>query len=132
MSAEESELPEIRGYARWEVAVSAIIGVAIAFLSVWFVSGGTVSVETLYRVSPTVSGGGVGSDWVAANTTPALDFLIALIHAADVILGVFILVLFFLHWAAFRRLASQMRQPNERAPEGVATDGGNRQGGDGQ
>jgi hypothetical protein len=120
----EEELPEVRGYARWQVAVSAVVGVAVAFLSVWWVSGFSVSVESLYRVSPTVGDGGVGADWVAANTIPALDFLIALIHAADVILGVFILALFFLHWAAFRRLASQMRQPGEEVAEGVATDGG--------
>jgi len=130
MSVDESELPEVRGYARWQVAVSAIVGIAVAFLSVWWVSGFTVSVETMYRVSPSVSGGGVGSDWVAANTIPALDFLIALIHAADVILGVFILVLFFLHWAAFRRLAAQMRQPDEETAEGVAADGGTPQGGE--
>jgi len=120
----EDELPEVRGYARWQVAVSAVVGIAVAFLSVWWVSGFTVAVESLYRVSPTVEGGGVGADWVAANTIPALDFLIALIHAADVILGVFILVLFFLHWAAFRRVASQMRQPDEEVAEGVAADGG--------
>lgn len=130
MSVDESELPEVRGYARWQVAVSAVAGVAVAFLSIWWVSGFTVSVETMYRVSPTVSGGGVGSDWVAANTIPALDFLIALIHAADVILGVFILVLFFLHWAAFRRLASKMRQPDEEVAGGVAADGGTPQGGE--
>ncbi|PSQ29529.1 hypothetical protein BRD09_06050 [Halobacteriales archaeon SW_10_68_16] len=124
MSVSEDELPEVRGYARWQVAVSAIIGVAVAVLSVWWVSGFTVAVESLYRVSPTVQDSGVGSDWVAANTIPALDFLIALIHAADVILGAFILVLFFLHWAAFRRLASQMRQPDEEIADGVATDGG--------
>jgi len=123
-SVSEEELPQVRGYARWQVAISAVVGVAVAVLSVWWVSGFTVAVESLYRVSPTVEGGGVGADWVAANTIPALDFLIALIHAADVILGAFILVLFFLHWAAFRRLASQMRQPGEEIAEGVAADGG--------
>jgi len=131
MTVSEEELPEVRGYARWQVVVSAVVGVAVAFLSVWWVSGFTVSVESLYRVSPTVSGGGVGSDWVAANTIPALDFLIALVHAADVLMGVFILVLMFLHWAAFRRLAGMMRQPGEEAAEGVAADGGTR-GGDQQ
>jgi hypothetical protein len=132
MTVEEEELPEVTGYARWQVAVSAVVGVAVAVLSVWWVSGFTIAVESLYRVSPTVSGGGVGSDWVAANTIPALDFLIALVHAADVLMGLFILILMFIHWAAFRRLAGMMRQPDEGIAEGVAADGGTPQGGDDQ
>lgn len=132
MTVSKEELPEVRGYTQWQVAISAVVGVAVSVLLVWWVSGYTVSVESLYRVSPTVSDGGVGSDWVGANTIPALDFLIALIHAADVILGVFVLVLFFTHWAAFRRLAARMRQPGEEVAEGVAADGGSPQGGDDQ
>lgn len=132
MTVEEEELPEVTGYARWQVAVSAVVGVAVAVLSVWWVSGFTVSVESLYRVSPTVSGGGVGSDWVAANTIPALDFLIALVHAADVLMGLFILIIMFIHWAAFRRFAGMMRQPDEGVADGVAADGGTPQGGDDQ
>ncbi|MEF8782793.1 MAG: hypothetical protein V5A39_07315 [Haloarculaceae archaeon] len=128
----EEELPEVSGYARWQVAVSAVVGVAVAVLSVWWVSGFTIAVESLYRVSPTVSGGGVGSDWVAANTIPALDFLIALVHAADVLMGVLILILMFIHWAAFRRLAGMMRGPDEGIAEGVAADGGTPKGGDDQ
>ena len=66
----------------------------------------------------------VGADWVAGNTIPALDFLIALVHAADVIMGVFILFMVFLHWASFRRLAARMRQSGAERTSGVATDGG--------
>ncbi|MFB6270430.1 MAG: hypothetical protein ABEH83_10825, partial [Halobacterium sp.] len=59
----------------------------------------------------------------AGNTDPLLDALIVVIHAVDVLMGVFILLMVFIHWGAFRRLAARMRQPGE-APEGVAADGG--------
>lgn len=124
------QLPEVSGYARWQVVVSAIVGIAVSILSVVWIAGFTVPVETLYRISPSVDGGGVGSDWVAGNSAPALDFLIALIHAADVILGVFILLLVFVHWASFRRLAGMMRQPDEDTGEAVAADGGTPTGGE--
>jgi hypothetical protein len=122
--------PETSAYDRVAVLTSSLVGVVLAIGSVWlttFLLGGSASAssESLFRVGPTIRDGGVGADWTAGNTIPALDFLIALIHAADVILGVFILVLVFVHWAVFRRLASRMRRPNEdRRSEGVATDGG--------
>ena len=125
-----SELPETSTYSRVAILASAVVGIVAALGSVWvvtFLLGGSDGTfyETLFRVGPTVQGGGVGADWTTGNTIPALDFLIALIHAADVILGVFILVMVFIHWAAFRRLASRMRQPGEdRQRDTVATDGG--------
>jgi len=121
----DGELPEVSGYKRSHVVVSAVVGIAVALLSVWWAQGFNVFYESLYRVNPgTGAADGIGADWVAGNSIPALDFLIALIHAADVILGLFILVLVFLHWAAFRRLAGKMRQPGERSTDAVATDGG--------
>jgi hypothetical protein len=119
------------GYSAIAVVVSALAGIVVAIGSVLAVSmlwsgSGVTLWEQLFRVGPTVQGGGIGADWTSGNTIPALDFLIAITHAADVLLGVFILVLVFLHWASFRRLAGMMRGPSsgERA-EGVATDGGN-------
>lgn len=121
---------EAAGYSTIGVAVSAVVGLVVAVGSVWAVNalaGETAFFETLFRVGPTVQDGGVGADWTTGNTIPALDFLIALIHAADVLLGVFILVLVFLHWASFRRLAGMMRAPSRgERTEGVATDGGER------
>jgi len=109
-----------RGYRAWEVAVSAVVGVAVALLAVWWANGFGVGFESLWRVDPTVDGGGVGTDWVAGNTLESLDALIFVIHLADVVLGVFIIFLFVLHWVAFRRLAARMRAPGEEA----VTDGG--------
>ncbi|WP_336036915.1 hypothetical protein [Halobacterium yunchengense] len=110
------------------VAVSAVVGVVVAVGSVWFVTAAyDTSFETLYRIDPEAGGdiGGVGADWTAGNTDPLLDFLIALTHAADVIMGAFILVMLFVHWGAFRRLAARMQEPGERASgETVAADGG--------
>jgi hypothetical protein len=118
------ETPDVEGYSPISVFVSALVGIAVAVLSVWWANGFGPFYETLFRVGPTVEGGGVGTDWVAGNTVPALDFLIALIHAGDVILGVFILFLMFLHWASFRRIAAQMRKPGEgEAGETVMADG---------
>jgi hypothetical protein len=118
------ETPDVEGYSPISVFVSALVGIVVAVLSVWLANGFGPFYETLFRVGPTVEGGGVGTDWVAGNTIPALDFLIALIHAGDVILGVFILFLMFLHWASFRRIAAQMRQPGENeAGETVMADG---------
>jgi hypothetical protein len=124
MSSEDSA-----GYSAVAVVISAIGGLIVAFVSVWAVSvlwggGDAVIWEQLFRVGPTVEGGGIGTDWVAGNTIPALDFLIALTHAADVILGVFILVMVFIHWASFRRLAGRMRESPDGSSEGIATDGG--------
>ncbi len=118
------ETPDVEGYSPISVLVSAVVGIAVALLSVWWASGFGPFYETLFRVSPPVEGGGVGSDWVAGNTIPSLDFLIALVHAADVIMGVFILFMVFLHWASFRRLAARMRHPEEsESGEAVMADG---------
>lgn len=126
MSTEEYEYPETTGYSGWAVLASAIVGLVVASLAVWLVVGGTYGAfyESMFRIAPTVEGGGVGSDWVAGNTVPWLDFLIALIHAADVLMGIFILFMVFLHWAAFRRLAARMRRPGAGRADAVATDGG--------
>lgn len=116
------------GYDAVPVFISAIIGLFVAILAVWFVSGRAALSESLFRIQPTVNEGGVGSEWVVGNTNPLLDFLIALTHAADVIMGVFILLMVFIHWLAFRRLANRMVQPDaEEYGDAVATDGGERE-----
>lgn len=126
MSTED--LPETSSYGRVQVLISAAVGIVVAFASVAWAAGNAVWYEDLFRVSPTVEAGGVGADWVAGNTIPALDFLIALVHAADVLMGIFILLMVIIHWAAFRRLASRMRQPGDTG-EAVAADGGTPQDG---
>jgi len=123
---DRDDLPDVDGYNRIYVVISAVVGLAVTALALWVVAGFNVFHESLYRVNPTVEGGGIGADWVFGNTIPSLDFLIALIHAADVLMGAFILVLMFLHWAAFRRLADRMREPGESRSEAVAADGGER------
>ncbi|WP_049935894.1 hypothetical protein [Haloplanus natans] len=120
----QEDLPETSGYSKVSVVISAIVGLALAVVSVWWAAGTAVFYEGLFRVSPTVAGGGIGTDWVVGNTVPWLDFLVALVHAADVLMGVFILLMVFIHWAAFRRLAGQMQRPGEGTTEAVATDGG--------
>ena len=122
MSAED--LPETSGYGRIQVVISAVVGIVVAFASVAWAAGNAVWYENLFRVSPTVSGGGIGSDWLAGNTIPSLDFLIAFIHAADVLMGIFILIMVLIHWAAFRRLAARMQQPGEASGREVVADGG--------
>ncbi|MFB6068786.1 MAG: hypothetical protein ABEJ90_02550 [Halobacterium sp.] len=117
------DLPETKTYSRWAIVVSAVGGFVVAALATWWATGNAVFYEELFRVAPTVEGGGVGTDWVAGNTVPILDFAIALVHAADFLMGVFVLFLVFVHWGAFRRLAARMRSPDERAG-GVAADGG--------
>ncbi|NEU56981.1 hypothetical protein [Halorussus sp. MSC15.2] len=119
------------------VAVAVAAGVAfgataIAYLWAdnWF-GGQELFFENLFRIAPTVSGGGVGTDWVVGNTVPVLDAAIAITHAADAIMGVFILVMVFIHWAAFRQLSDRMRRPaDRRTSDTVATDGGERNGGE--
>jgi hypothetical protein len=106
------------------VLVSAIVGIVVAFVSVWVVSGMEGSFEVLYRVNPTLEGGGVGTDFVAGNTAPLLDALIVAIHAVDVLMGLFILLMVFIHWGAFRRLGARMRPPKDGASDEVAADGG--------
>jgi hypothetical protein len=120
----EEDLPETSGYSKVSVAISAIVGLVLAVVSVWWAAGTAVFHEGLFRVSPTVAGGGIGTDWVVGNTVPWLDFLVAVVHAADVLMGLFILLMVFIHWAAFRRLADRMQQPGEGTTEAVATDGG--------
>ncbi|SEV85023.1 hypothetical protein [Natrinema salifodinae] len=107
--------------------VSAIVGLVLAVGSIALVSGRGPFFEDLLRVRPSVEGGGVGADWVVGNTEPALEIAIAVVHFADVIMGIFILLMVFIHWAAFRRLAARMRPPG--APTrgrdaAAATDGG--------
>lgn len=117
--------PAATPYSRGAVVGSAIVGLAVAFLAVTWAAGSAVFHEELFRTAPTVERGGIGSDWVIGNTVPALDFLIALVHAADVIMGVFILVMVFVHWASFRRIAARMQAPGgAREPGEVAADGG--------
>ena len=120
----QEDLPETSGYSRVSVVISAIVGLALAVVSVWWAAGTAVFYEGLFRVSPTVQDGGIGADWVAGNTVPWLDFLVAVVHAADVLMGLFILLMVFIHWAAFRRLAGQMQAPDEGSQQAVATDGG--------
>ncbi|WP_198665711.1 hypothetical protein [Haloprofundus halophilus] len=108
-------LPETRDYSGLAIAVNALVAIAVTAVVVWWASGFAYNAETLFRVAPTVEAGGIGADWRAGNTIPALDFLIAFIHAADVLMGLGILVMLFVHWGAFRRLASRMRQPGETA-----------------
>ena len=127
MSDYDHDLPEddVSTYSRTAIVVSAVLSLVVTALLAWVAAGFDVFHEGLFRVAPTVSSGGIGADWVTGNTMPALDFLIALTHAADVIMGVFILFMVFLHWSAFRRLAARMRQPGEtQSTSGVATDGG--------
>lgn len=118
------DTPQVDGYAGWEVFVSAVVAVIVTALLTWWAIGFSVFYESLFRVGPTLEDGGVGADWAAGNTIPALDFLIALVHAADVILGLFVLFLVFVHWAAFRRLADRMAE--HPSVEKTATDGGTR------
>lgn len=123
----DDDLPgdEVSTYSRTAIVASAVISLLVTALLAWVAAGFDVFYEDLFRVAPTVTGGGIGADWVTGNTNTALDFLIALTHAADVIMGVFILFMVFLHWAAFRRLAARMRRPGEaESTSGVATDGG--------
>jgi hypothetical protein len=109
-------------------AMVALVVTTLAYLwaSGWF-GGWSPEYETLFRVAPTVSGGGVGTDWVTGNTVPILDAAIAITHAADVLMGVLILVMVFLHWSIFRRLSTRIRSPSRRrTSDTVATDGGAR------
>ncbi len=121
---DSEEFPEVSGYGRGRVAIAAAVGFVVAGLSYVWAQSLSTTFETLYRVNPTVEGGGIGADWVAGNTVASLDFLIALVHAADVLMGAFILVMMFVHWAAFRRLADRMQEPGEATSEAVAADGG--------
>lgn len=108
------------------LAVSLLFGLALAIGSVLLVGWLDPGFEDLLRIRPTVAGGGVGAGWEAGNAEFALNLLITLVHLADVVMGLFILVMVFLHWAAFRRLAARMEPPGGRTHErgAPATDGG--------
>ncbi|MFW5938884.1 MAG: hypothetical protein ACOCQU_00360 [Halolamina sp.] len=110
-------------YSGTIVAVNAVIAVAVSLGAVWVVNGFNVFYERLDRVSPTVEGGGIGTAFAEGNEIGWLVFMVEAIHAIDVLMGLFILVMVFVHWGAFRRLASRMRQPGEsRAmPDGGAS-----------
>lgn len=108
------------------LAISLLFGLALATGSVLLVGWLDPGFEDLLRIRPTVAGGGVGAGWEAGNAEFALNLLITLVHLADVVMGLFILVMVFLHWAAFRRLAARMEPPGGRTHErgAPATDGG--------
>ncbi|WP_049914503.1 hypothetical protein [Haloterrigena salina] len=111
---------------------SALFGLGLAVGAVALVTGRAPFFEDVMRVRPTIEGGGVGADWVVGNTGPILEAAITLVHLADVVMGIFILLMVFIHWAAFRRLATRMRPPagSSRAGESAAaTDGGERSAG---
>jgi amino acid transporter len=121
-------------YSGTVIAVNAVISVVVALGLIWVVNGFDIFYERLDRVSPTVEGGGIGTAFAQGNEIGWLVFMVEAIHAVDVLMGIFILVLVFIHWGAFRRLANRMRQPGESR---VATDGGSStadadNGGDGQ
>ncbi|WP_435116264.1 hypothetical protein [Halolamina sp. C58] len=113
-------------YSGTVVAVNAVISVAVALGLVWVVNGFNVFYERLDRVSPTVDGGGIGTAFVQGNEIGWLVFMVEAIHAVDVLMGLFILVLVFVHWGSFRRLAAKMRQPGESraVPDGGDADTG--------
>ena len=109
---------------------SAVFGLALATVSVWFFNQQAVLVEALQRVNPTLSGGGVGAGWEYGIGVTTLNLAIELIHLADIVLGLFILVMVFVHWAAFHRLADRMQPPagtETTSGEAAATDGGERE-----
>ena len=118
---------------RAALLISTVIALVLSIGAILLVSARAPFHEELLRVRPTIGGGGIGSDWVIGNTMPTLDFLIAFVHAADVIMGVFILLMVFVHWAAFRRLGARMRPPDAPARDRgstAATDGGSTETGD--
>ena len=119
--SDSTEEDDVSSYSGTIVAVNAVISVAVALGLIWVVNGFNIFYERLQRVRPTVEGGGVGTSFVQGNQEGWLVFMVEAIHAIDVLMGLFILVMVFIHWGAFRRLASRMRQPGESR---VATDGG--------
>lgn len=108
-------------YSGTVVAVNAVISVVVALGLVWVVNGFNVFYERLDRVSPTVEGGAIGSAFVKGNEMELLVFMVEAIHVIDVIAGLGILLIMFIHWGAFRRLAGRMRQPGDSR---AVTDGG--------
>ncbi|MFQ3320123.1 MAG: hypothetical protein ACI8UR_000475 [Natronomonas sp.] len=129
-SSESAGLPD--RVAFW---VSVVFGLALATGSVWYVGQQGIWFEALQRVRPALAGGGVGADWEYGIEIALLNGLIELIHIADILLGIFILLLVFVHWAAFHRLAAQMQPPEgeQTASEPTIADGGTpSDGGDGE
>jgi len=125
------KLPDTNGYPRTAIAINGAVAVAVTAAVIWAANGFAVFYEGLFRVSPSVEGGGIGTDWIVGNQIAWLDFAVALIHAADVLMGLFILFMVFLHWAAFRRLAARMRGADSGTDRsGVAADGGRVDGGE--
>ena len=118
---------DARSYSRVVIAVNAVISVVVALGLVWVVNGFNIFYERLFRVQPTVDGGGIGANWAAGNQDAWLGFMIDAIHLIDIVMGGFILLMVFIHWGAFRRLASRMRQPGEGQ---LAADGGTEPDGD--
>ena len=110
-----------RSYSRAVIAVNAAISVVGSLALVWVVNGYNIFYEELFRVQPTVDGGGIGANWVAGNEIWWTKIMVDAIHLVDIVMGAFILLMVFVHWGAFRRLASRMRQPGEGQ---LATDGG--------
>ncbi|SEO67943.1 hypothetical protein SAMN04487948_104139 [Halogranum amylolyticum] len=121
-----SDLPETSDYSRLSIAVNAVVAVAVTVVVLWLASGFAVNFEALFRVSPTVEGGGIGANWETGNEIGWLVAAIKIVHLADVVMGAFILLMVFIHWGAFRRLASQMQPPGgaRTARDGAVTDGG--------
>ena len=107
-------------YPRAVIAVNAAISVVVSLALVWVVNGYNIFYEELFRVQPTVEGGGIGANWVAGNQIGWTKIMVDAIHLIDIVMGAFILLMVFVHWGAFRRLASRMQQPGET----LATDGG--------
>lgn len=114
-----------RSYSRVVIAVNAVISVVVALGLVWLVNGFDIFYERLNRVQPTVEAGGIGTSWVAGNQDAWLGIMIDAIHVVDILMGLFILLMVFIHWGAFRRLADRMQQPDET----LATDGGSAENG---
>lgn len=106
--------------------ISVAFGTILAVGSIALVSGTAPLFEELLRVRPTVADGGIGAGWVVGNTDAILDAAIWLVHLADVVMGIFILLIVFIHWAVFRRLATRMQPPGgaQRRETAAATDGG--------
>lgn len=104
--------------------ISAVFGLVLAVGSIWFVGEQGVWFEALQRVRPTVAGGGVGSSWEAGVEMFVLNAAIDIIHLADIVMGIFILLVLFVHWGAFHRLGSRMKPPASQDPDPTIADGG--------
>ncbi|MEF8799444.1 MAG: hypothetical protein V5A56_00190 [Halolamina sp.] len=108
-------------YSRAIIAINAAVSVVIALGLVWVVNGFNIFYEELFRVQPTVEGGGIGANWVTGNEIGWMKIMVDAVHLVDIIMGLFILLMMFIHWGAFRRLANRMQQPGEGE---LAADGG--------